>query len=300
MNSLSRLALVLALGALAACGGSKDSGQPTFDSPEAAAAAFVAALEKGDPEQLVRLLGPGSEWLIESGDPVQDKSDRTHFIEIYKAKNSLEADGEDKRTLIVGAEDWPLPVPIVRADGKWRLDGEAGADELVYRRIGRNELGAIAVSRGFVDAQNEYAASSHDGDPAGRFALKLMSDEGREDGLYWPTEEGEAPSPAGPFVAAASGEGYRKSSVAYHGYRYRLLYAQSAAAQGGAREYFKDGILSEGFALVAWPADYGISGVMTFIVNQDGVVFQRDLGDDSENAVAALKNFDPEGWTPVP
>lgn len=300
MNSLSRFGLVLALGALAACGGSKDSGQATFDSPEAAAAAFVAALEKGDPVQLVSLLGPGSEWLVESGDPVQDKSDRIHFIELYKAKNSLEAEGDDKRTLIVGAEDWPLPVPIVRVDGKWRLDGEAGADELVYRRIGRNELGAIAVSRGFVDAQNEYAASSHDGDPAGRFALKLMSDEGREDGLYWPTEEGEAPSPAGPFVAAASGEGYRKSSVAYHGYRYRLLYAQSAAAQGGAREYFKDGILSEGFALVAWPADYGISGIMTFIVNQDGVVFQRDLGDDTENAVAALKKFDPEGWTPVP
>ncbi len=300
MKSLKCCSLALIFGTLAACGGSKDAGQATYDSPEAAAEAFVATLESGDTIKMVRLLGPGSEWIVESGDAVQDKVARENFVKLYKAKHSLEAEGDDKRTLIVGAEDWPMPIPIVKSDGKWRLDGEAGADELILRRIGHNELGAIAVSRGIVEAQEEYAADSHDGDPAGRYALKLLSDEGRENGLYWPTEEGEEPSPAGEFVAAASEEGYRKDSGAYHGYRYRLLYAQSAAAAGGAREYFKDGVLSEGFATVAWPADYGISGVMTFIVNQDGAVYQRDLGDDTEQTVAAMTSFDPEGWALVP
>lgn len=300
MKSFKYLVLVLVLGALVACGGSQGSDHATFDSPEAAAEAFVAALGKGDATELNRLLGPGSEWLIESGDPVQDKADREHFIERYRAKNALESDDDDKRTLVIGTDDWPLPVPIVRTDGKWRLDGAAGADELIYRRIGHNELGAIAVSRGFVEAQQEYAAVSHDGDPAGRYALKILSDEGRQNGLYWPTEEGEEPSPAGPFVASAAGEGYRTLQEPYHGYRYRMLYAQSANAEGGAREYFKDGVFSEGFAAVAWPADHGISGIMTFIVNQDGAVYQRDLGDDTGKTGSAMTVFDPEGWTLVP
>ena len=156
--------------------------------------------------------------------------------------------------------------------------------------------------RGFVDAQDEYASVGRDGDPAGIYALKLISDEGMQNGLYWPTAEGEPASPAGPFVAAAAEEGDRASAARtpYHGYYYRMLYAQGANANGGAREYFKDGLLTEGYALVAWPADYGSSGVQTFIVNHDGVVFQKDLGEDTATAVEAIKLFDPDGsWTAI-
>jgi hypothetical protein len=171
----------------------------------------------------------------------------------------------------------------------------------VYRRIGGNELGAIAVSRGFVDAQLEYAAEGRDGDPAGIYALKLVSDDGARNGLYWPTGADEPPSPAGPFVAAAAGEGYRRGArQPYHGYYYRMLYKQGKNAKGGHREYFRGGLLTEGFALVAWPAEYQVSGVMTFIVNQDGTVFQKDLGDSTEDIVAAMASFNPDGsWTAV-
>jgi len=173
-------------------------------------------------------------------------------------------------------------------------------DELIYRRIGANELGAIAVSRGFVEAQNEYASEGRDGDPAGIYAMKLLSDEGRQNGLYWPTAAGVPPSPAGEFVANAAAEGYRRNPVAYHGYRYRMLYRQGGNAAGGARDYFKDGLLTQGFALVAWPAEYGVSGIMTFVVNQDGDVFQRDLGADTEARVAGMSAFDPDrGWKKV-
>jgi hypothetical protein len=204
--------------------------------------------------------------------------------------------------LVVGPDDWPFPIPVVQQDGKWRLDGAAGADELIYRRVGRNELGAIDVCRGFVAAEQEYASEGRDGDPAGIYALKLVSDEGMHNGLYWPTAEGEPESPAGPFVASAAEEGYRRgaSRTPYHGYYYRLLYKQGTNANGGAKEYFKDGVMTEGFALVAWPADYGSSGVQTFIVNQDGVVFQKDLGEDTANAVETLQSFDPDSsWTAI-
>jgi hypothetical protein len=197
-----------------------------------------------------------------------------------------------------------MPIPIVKRDGKWAFDGEAGIDELIYRRVGANELGAIDVCRGYVAAQVEYASEGRDGDSPGIYALKLLSDEGLHNGLYWPAAEGEPPSPAGPFVAAAASEGYRRASEGerhpYHGYYYRPLFAQGANANGGAREYFKDGLLTEGFALIAWPADYGASGVMTFIVNQDGVVFQKDLGEDTATAVQAIQAFDPDSsWVAI-
>ena len=210
-------------------------------------------------------------------------------------------EGDDKVTLQVGMEDWPFPVPVVRRDGAWYLDGAEGADEIVYRRIGRNELGAIAVCRGYVEAQHEYAASDHDGEGAGIFAHKLVSDPGTQNGLYWEAVEGEAESPVGPFVASAAAEGYQAGGGAYHGYRYRSLFRQTDNANGGALDYFDKGVLKNGFALIAWPADYGASGVMTFIVNQDGVVFQKDLGEDTEAAVAAIDAYDPDStWIAVP
>lgn len=275
-----------------------------FDTPEAAVKALVAALEKNDATQLAALLGAGSSELFDSGDAVQDAGDRAEFLAAYATKRSIIDDGADRKTLVIGDQDWPMPIPIVQRDGKWVFDGEAGIDELIYRRVGANELGAIDVCRGFVAAQVEYASEGRDGDPPGIYALKLVSDEGLHNGLYWPTAEDEPASPAGPFVAAAAAEGYRRAEgdarTPYHGYYYRLLYAQGANANGGARDYFKDGLLTEGFALVAWPADYGSSGVMTFIVNQDGVIFQKDLGEDTATAVEAIKAFDPDSsWTAI-
>lgn len=297
------MTVLLVTAVMAACGGkpAQDAGQRSYDSPDEAVTALVQAFEGNDLAAANAILGPHAEDVLDSGDPVQDARDRAGFAAAYKAKNALVAAGDDTRMLVIGANDWPFPIPLKRAGGKWMFDSEAGADELVYRRIGANELGAIAVMRGFVDAQKEYASVGHDGDPPGLYALKLISDEGTQNGLYWPTEQGEAPSPAGESVAAAAAEGYRAGGgTPYHGYYYRMLYKQGPNANGGEREYFRDGLLTEGFALLAWPADYQVSGVMTFIVDQDGVVFQKDLGDDTAAAAAAIQAFDPDSsWIAV-
>jgi hypothetical protein len=299
-----RIAAIL-FGLVIATGCAKQSvDDGTFKTPEDAVSALVTALQKDDVAGLQALLGPGSEELLNSGDVVQDASDRAAFLAAYESKHALIDDGADRKILVTGQDDWPMPIPIVKRAGGWQFDGEAGSDEMIYRRVGGNELGAIDVCRGFVNAQLEYASEGRDGDPAGIYALKLVSDEGLHNGLYWPTEEGEPPSPAGPFVAAAAAEGYRRAEgderAPYHGYYYRMLYAQGENANGGTRDYFKDGLLTEGFALVAWPADYGSSGVQTFIVNQDGIVFQKDLGEDTATAVEAIQSFDPDSsWTAI-
>ena len=295
----------LCLGLLIATGCAKQPATDgAFKTPEEAVSALVTALQKNDVTGLQALLGPGSDELLNSGDAVQDASDRAAFLAAYESKHALTDDGADRKILVTGQDDWPMPIPIVKRDGGWQFDGEAGIDEIIYRRVGGNELGAIDVSRGFVNAQLEYAAEGRDGDPAGIYALKLVSDAGLHNGLYWPAEDGEPPSPAGPFVAAAAAEGYRRAEgderTPYHGYYYRMLYAQGENANGGARDYFKDGLLTDGFALVAWPADYGSSGVQTFIVNQDGIVFQKDLGEDTATAVEAIQSFDPDSsWTAI-
>ncbi|MCU0759626.1 MAG: DUF2950 domain-containing protein [Steroidobacteraceae bacterium] len=285
---------------LVACSGRSATEQDAFATPEAAFEALVVHLEKGDDARLARLLGPGVDELLRSGDAVQDAADAADFVAAYRARHLLEADGDTRRTLLVGTDEWPLPIPAVQRAGKWYLDGNAGADELVYRRIGANELGALDVLAGFVEAQQEYAAEGHDGDPPGIYALKLISDPGLQNGLYWETDEDEPESPAGAFVAAAAAEGYRAAAgVPYQGYRYRMLYRQGANADGGAREYFADGLLTRGFALLAWPAEYGVSGVMTFVINQDGVPFQKDLGEATAESVAGVTAFDPDPtWRP--
>ncbi|HSC75451.1 MAG TPA: DUF2950 domain-containing protein [Pseudomonadales bacterium] len=280
--------------------------QPTFPTPDAAVAALVAALERDDLVALQDLLGPDSEDILDSGDAVADKATRTNFLELYKKKHALVPDSDDSAsvTLQVGDDDWPLPIPVVKRDGQWLLDGAAGADEVVYRRIGRNELGAISVCRGFLDAQAEYAASGHDGNPPGVYADKLLSAPGKQDGLYWPTAEGDTPSPLGDAMAEAAEEGYQRVAgqprLPYHGYYYRALFAQGAHAQGGAQEYFVDGLLTQGVAMLAWPAEYGVSGIKTFIVNHDGVVYEKDLGEDTETLVEKIELFDPDSsWTAV-
>jgi hypothetical protein len=249
------------------------------------------------------LLGPGSEDIVSSGDEVADANARDDFLAQYKTRHSLEPEGADTMNLIVGDNDWPLPIPIVKVQGKWYLDGAAGADEIVYRRIGRNELGAIAVCRGFVDAQMEYAAMGHDGNKPGLFAAKLRSDPGTQNGLYWPTAEDEPPSPAGEAVARAAAEGYKAVTgkrKPYHGYYYRMLFAQGDNASGGAKEYFVDGLLTQGVALLAWPADYETSGVMSFMVDDEGIVYQKDLGEDTATVAETIQVFDPDGsWAIV-
>jgi Protein of unknown function (DUF2950) len=283
---------------LTAC--AKKSDHASFASAEEAVSALIDAGRAGDAGRLKEIFGPGSDAIVSSGDAVADKAALEDFVQQYDAQHTLVPEGKDSITLQVGTEDWPFPVPVVRRNGAWYFDGAEGADEIVYRRIGRNELGAIAVCRGYVEAQHEYAASDHDGEGAGIYAHKLVSDPGTQNGLYWEAVEGEATSPVGPFVANAAAEGYRAGGGGYHGYRYRPLFRQTENANGGAIEYFDKGVLTNGFALIAWPAEYGASGVMTFIVNHDGVVFQKDLGENTEAAVDAIDAYDPDStWTAV-
>ncbi len=299
------IAIILLTAALLSACAPKPEVHTAFATAEDAVTALIAAFEKNDVATIGRLLGPGSEDLISSGDPVADKSGRESFVASYREKHALVADGDSRRVLQVGATAWPVPVPVVQRDGRWYLDGVEGADEIIYRRIGGNELGAISAARGFVEAQQEYASEARDGNPGGGvYAQKLLSDPGQQNGLYWPTGAGEVPSPAGPFVASAGAEGYRSGAegqrVPYHGYYYRSLYGQGSSANGGAVNYFTDGLITQGFALIAWPADYGASGVKTFIVNQDGVVFEKDLGEDTATVVETIQDFDPDSsWQPV-
>jgi Protein of unknown function (DUF2950) len=293
-------AFVGLLGACAKQGAPDIPESRLFATPEAAVDAFIAALEKKDKPALMALFGPEGDKLLSSGDAVADAADRDDFLQSYKDKHAIVAE-DDLRILNVGANDWPLPIPLASQDGKWYFDTAAGAEELINRRIGENELGAISAAHGFVEAQIEYASVGRDGDEAGVYAVKIVSDPGSQNGLYWETAEGEPESPIGAFVAAAAAEGYDAATAdAYHGYRYRMLYKQSDKAAGGAKEYFNNGRLTDGFALLAWPAEYGASGMKTFMVNQDGAVFEKDLGPETDAAVSAINSFDPgDGWIEV-
>ncbi len=271
------------------------SAHESFDTAPQAVRALVAAAKDNDSARLLAIFGPGSDEMVESGDPVADKKDRSNFVKAYQTRHVLITKGPDRKLLAVGARGFELPTPIVRIDGKWMFDGAAGAQEVIIQRIGRNELDAIAACRGIVDAENDYASMNPEHTAVKSYAGKLMSDPGRRNGLYWEAQAGEPQSPAGPFLAQAAEEGYEAGSHSpYHGYYYRLLKAQGPSMPGGARSYVVDGVLSGGFAAVAWPAQYRASGVMTFIVGQDGVVYQKDLGDDTEHLAKSLASFDPD------
>jgi hypothetical protein len=280
------------------------AGQKSFESADAAVGALVDAVRKSDQAELAAILGPGSEGVLDSGDAIADSTARVAFLAKYEEKHVLAEGGPDDLVLTVGTDDWPFPIPIVRREGKWILDGAAGAEEIVKRRIGGNELRTIDVMHGFVGAQEEYASASHDGVPAGTYARAIRSTAGKQDGLYWDAAKGMPESPAGPFLADATAEGYEGAAARgepYHGYRFKPLTAQGDDAEGGARDYVVDGRLSGGFGLVAWPASYGTSGVMTFVVNQDGIVWQKDLGDQTETVAGAMTVYDPDStWTPIP
>ena len=279
--------------------------QKTFATAAEAAHALYKASADGNQDEIVAVLGDEGKQLVFSGDAVQDKRGMEGFVKAYKTKHSLVKQDDKTQILQVGANDWPLPIPIVNDGGKWRFDTAAGKEELMYRRIGHNELGAIAACRGFIDAQKDYAAVGHDGLPAGIYAQKLLSAPGKQDGLYWETKEDEPASPAGPLLAKAGGLGYVPEGLGgkaepYHGYLYRILQAQGAAARGGAKSYLVDGKLTGGVALVAYPAEYRVSGVMTFIINQRGIVFQKDLGEKSAEIAGAMTEYNPDStWKKV-
>ena len=277
--------------------------QETFETPEEAVTALVAAAKDGEKTKLLEILGPGGEEIVTSGDDVADRNARETFVAAYDEKHSLDREGGDHQTvLVLGSNDWPFPIPIVEREGKWQFDASAGHEEILLRRIGRNELSAIEASLAYVAAQREYAALDVDGVRPPAYAQRIVSSEGKKDGLYWPSAGDETQSPLGAMFAEASDEGYELGGapVPYHGYHYRVLTSQGPGADGGAFDYVVDGRMIGGFALLAYPAEYGNSGIMTFIVNHDGVVFQSDLGPDTEARAAEIDDFAPgETWTEV-
>jgi len=272
--------------------------QTTFGSVDEAVAALVGAVKTSDPKKLAAILGPGSESIVSSGDPVADRQTKEQFVKRYDEANRVETHAA-KWVLYIGKQDWPFPIPIVQQGKMYRFDTKAGKKEMLARRIGRNELSAIQVCLGYVDAQKEYVLKDRDNNGLLEYAQKFWSEPGKQDGLYWETKEGEGASPLGPLFAAAQERGYGKAvpgvkPAPYYGYYYRILKAQGKDAPGGAYDYVVNGKMIGGFALVAFPAQHGSSGVMTFIVNQDGVVYQKNLGKNTQKIAQAMKTYNPD------
>jgi Protein of unknown function (DUF2950) len=272
--------------------------QQTFGNPDEAVSALVAAVKSGIRQDVLKVLGADGEDVISSGDDVADADARNKFVAAYDAKHAVKVDGK-KASLIIGADDFPFPIPLVRTKAGWEFDTEEGRQEILYRRIGRNELDAIETSLAIADAENDYADKDR-GDGVGVYAQHIISSPGKKDGLYWPSDAND--SPLGELAAEASAEGYKAGSgpQPYHGYYYRILTQQGASAPGGALSYIVNGKMIGGFALIAYPADYGNSGVMTFMVNHAGTVYQKDLGEDTEARAKSITAFDPDKtWTKV-
>jgi hypothetical protein len=310
-NALFRPLLALtALMVLFTAGGPAQAAAATtprkfFASPEEAVQRLIAATKSNDKKELLAILGPGSQQIISSGDPVADKTGREGFVKLYEEKNAIEGADAGKALLIIGNEAFRFPVPMVKQGTVWYFDARAGREELLNRRIGRNELAVIDILREYVDAQREYAAKDWDGDGVTEFARKFRSSPGKKDGLYWEAKEGEEESPFGALVATATREGYtpkakKAKPEPYHGYYFRVLTAQGEHAEGGAFDYVVNGKMILGYALVAYPAQHGASGIMTFIVNQNGVVYQKNLGENTATIAAKMKLFNPDSsWKKV-
>jgi hypothetical protein len=276
--------------------------QERFNTPEQAVDALVGAAGSGDQKAILAVLGPDGQAIVNSGDSVADSNARENFISAFDAKHAIELEGDGTQTLVIGNDNWPFPIPLIGKAGEWQFDTKTGLDEILRRRIGRNELSAIQVSLAYVQAQNEYAALDPAGLGRGVYAQRIVSRPGKKDGLYWPTPEGETPSPLGELAASASAEGYKagNSPVPYHGYYYRILTRQGASAPGGAYDYLVKGKMFGGFALLAYPAEYGNSGVMTFMLNHDGKVFEKDLGPRTGKLARKIESFAPDQtWTKV-
>jgi hypothetical protein len=274
--------------------------QQRYRTPDEAVAALINAAQAGSPALLIRVLGPGSDEIVASGDPVADAFARKRLLDAYNIKHQIVRDGRDQAVLVVGQEEWSLPIPLVRYNNTWRFDAQVARRELVFRRIGRNEQGAIQACLLYVNAQREYAKKGFAGE--GVYAQRLISQPGEKDGLYWPAPSGEDESPLGALAVAAAAEGYpidgqRKP---YHGYNFRILTQQGPKAPGGEIDYLVHGKMVGGFALVAYPAEYRNSGLTTFIVNDQGSIYEKDLGSRTAAIASAMTSFDPDDtWRQV-
>jgi hypothetical protein len=282
--------------------------QKHFSTPDTAVEALIAAYRDNSAPQLLAILGGEATPLIRSGDPVADRRGRARFVEAFDEEHKIELNGQDKAVIIVGKREWPWPIPLIDEAAGWRFDTKAGKEEILNRRIGHNEIKVIEVCREYVQAQRQYEALKVGG--RSEFARQFKSTPGQHDGLYWPVRSGEAESPFGPLVAEARATGYKAHSDSaartvshpFHGYYFRILTAQGAHAAGGAKNYLVNGHMTLGFALVAFPASYGDSGVMTFIVNQTGIVFEKNLGPQTAVSAQAITEYDPDlSWhAPMP
>jgi Protein of unknown function (DUF2950) len=273
--------------------------QRTFGSPEDAVKALVETVKTGKIDQLLTIFGPDGQELIASSDPATARANREVFAVAIREQWRLADEGPNRKTLVIGNEDWPFPVPLVKEASGWRFDTAAGKEEVLARRIGRNELATIETARAYVTAQKRYAQQGHDGKPPGVYATKFHSDPGKENGLYWPTTKGQKRSPLGDLVAQAAAEGRPIAGKdaqpsPFHGYYFKILTAQGAAVSGGAKSYVVKGDMSGGFALIAWPAQYDATGVMTFLVNQDGIVLEKDLGPGTDAAARKITSYNPD------
>lgn len=307
-NRLSRLfagamAMLLAMAALAGSPAmaAESTGQQRFTTSQLAVSALVAAVQNGSEAEMLAILGPESDDLISSGDPVADRNGRLRFIAAYDEQHRLEQESEDRAVLVIGDKGYPFPIPVVRQGEAWVFDTPSGQEEILTRRIGRNELHTIEVMHTYAAAQREYTCRKPNGGSP-EFAQKFTSSEGQKDGLYWAIGENEEESPFGPLIARATREGYRGGldevpPEPFHGYYFKILKAQGEHANGGAFDYVADGKMVLGFALLAYPSSYESSGIMTFIVNQEGVIYEKDLGEDTATTAAAMSVFDPdESW----
>jgi hypothetical protein len=283
----------------------KETPHRSFPTPDAGARALIAAAKADGMEELLAIFGPEGSDLVASSDPTTTRRNREVFRVAAAERWSLEDKSSDTKVLVIGNEGWPFPVPLVKTPSGWRFDTAAGREEVLARRIGRNELAVLRVCRTYVAAQRIYAASGHDGQAAGLYARTIRSAEGRQNGLYWPAAAGQKRSPLGDLVAEAAAEGRPIGTGAqpapFHGYFFKVLTAQGRGAPGGAKNYVADGRMSGGFALVAWPARYGVTGIMTFIVNHDGGVREKDLGPETATIATGMKVYDPDAsWVIAP
>jgi hypothetical protein len=305
MRIASRLGVGLALcGLLAGCRDRKREAalpERQFESAEAAAAALVAASERFDVPELIAILGADGEALVSSEDTVLDRNNTVAFAAEARVQQRLEYDaGRKSAVLLVGAGDWPMPIPIVEQRGKWYFDAEAGHEEVLRRRIGRNELDAIEVCRDFVDAQWAYALEKHDGAMVNQYAQRVISTPGKQDGLAWKTADGTVQGPLGETIAQFIAEGYRERYEPFHGYYFKILKGQGPAAPLGEMDFMVKGAMIGGFAMIAVPAEYLVTGVKSFIVSHDGIVYEKDLGEKSVELFRAMERYDPDStWKPV-
>jgi Protein of unknown function (DUF2950) len=291
----SKIALLTGTAVLALVLSSLAQAQQRFNTLDAAVEALIAAARSGDQRTVVSVLGPGSQELVSSGDPVADANTKQQFLTAYDAQHRVVSETGKPATLVIGKDDWPFPIPLVQREGQWSFDTAAGREEILARRIGRNELAAIKAALAYFDAQNEYADQHKTRDGMAVYAQRIVSTPGKKDGLYWPTSGSEPDSPLGEAVASATQQGYRVGAgEPYHGYYYKILTSQGPNAPGGAVDYVVRGNMIGGFGLVAYPAEYGNSGIMTFIINNDGDVFEKDLGDRTSRIASRMSTFNPD------